>query len=128
MRKLVIVCILLAVAFVINMGTISNAYASTKSNKKIVKAYVNKVYPKHKIKYCKCPPRNRKSKNKVYVEILRTQSEGTGGYNNEGYYASYGRYIKKYTMVNVYIIYNPNNNECDDITNIVIKGKLKFKK
>ena len=30
MRKLVIVCILLAVAFVINMGTISNAYANTK--------------------------------------------------------------------------------------------------
>ena len=84
MRKLVIVCILLAVAFVINMGTISNAYASTKSDKKIVKAYVNKVYPKHKIKYCKYPPRNRKSKNKVYVEILRTQSEGTGGYSNEG--------------------------------------------
>lgn len=128
MRKLVIVCILLAVAFVINMGTISNAYASTKSDKKIVKAYVNKVYPNYKIKYCKYPPRNRKSKNKVYVEILRTQSEGTGGYNNEGYYASYGRYIKKYTMVNVYIIYNPNNNECDDIVNIVIKGKLKFKK
>ena len=126
MRKLIIACTLLTIAFVINIATISNVYAGTKTDKKVVKSYVHKIYPKHKIKYCKDIPENRKSKKKVYVQVLITQSEGKFGYTDEGYYVNYGRYIKKYKTVRAYLIYNPENNDCDDVVNLVIKGKLKF--
>jgi hypothetical protein len=127
MRKLVIACILLTIAFVVNATTISCAYAGTKADKKVVKTYVKKHYPHYKIKYCKNLPAKRKSKKKIYVLVVETQSEGKFGYTDEGYYVHYGRYIKKYSMVKSYFIYNPNNNEWDDIVNIVTKGKLKFK-
>ena len=117
MRKLILTIIIFIVVLIP-----FQSYA--KSDKQLVKQYCKSNYPRYKIeyvtKYNANIMENRKGKKIVYVEIIKSKSNGDkSGRTKEGYYIAYNKKVKKGKKVVSYCLYNPNNNYCDDVIAVV---------
>lgn len=124
MKKVII--ILTLIIAIISLTTIP-ADAAT-SDKTIVKSYCQKYYPDKSIKYVKANSsiiKHRKGKNYVVVECLNTTAKGDYKGKYKKYTVRYTKKEKKGKKVKVYLIYNPNNNCCDDIVAVIDHKQIK---
>ena len=95
----------------------------TKTNLSVAKAWAKKHYKGYKIKvvaYGKVP-KNRKGKKTVYIERMRTKSDGgkNGHVIKDGSFVKYAKKVKKGKIEICYAIWNPKNNACDDVVAFV---------
>lgn len=105
----------------------------------LMKKTVRKHYPGKKIKIVDGNGSEEKywsvvlkRKNKKYVVVEKVVSTGNG--TKHGWYKTadgnryiigYNRKVPKGKKVTSYVIWNPENNECDDVTYVVDNGKVR---
>lgn len=81
-----------------------------------VSNYCRKTYGKP-CKIVRTIPLKRKGKRHIYVWKLISRSQGKNGKCKYGVIA-YDRTFKKGVKVVSYLIYNPDNNACDDVVKV----------
>ena len=103
---------------------------STKTDAQIVRKFCHENYSTCKVVYLNSYNEetitNRKDKNIVYVEKVVSTSHGNHGYDLEGYYISYNKWVWFGNKVTSYVIYNPYTNYCDDVVAVVDNEKIRF--
>lgn len=121
-QKIIAIIIVLLFACV----NTSFANASTKSDLSLAKTWAKSHYsePIKVVSFSKVPS-NRIGT--VYIETLKTKSKGgtKGVIIGTNWCVKYPKKIKKGKKITVYLIYNPNNNACDDVVAMVCCGKVK---
>lgn len=124
---LAIICVILICGIFCENS--SPVFAQNDKDKKIVRKYCKKNFPKLKIVFLKTYNEkkllHRKNCGKIYVEKVVSWSEGHYGYDKDGYYIYYNKYVKKGKRVVSYLVYNPKNNYCDDVIAVVDNGKIR---
>lgn len=119
MKKLIIYFI---IAIMI-MSNGRNAYAATNQKCETIERKIRKKYKKVCImksgKKCDRAIDHRAGKTYVVEKVTGTVKSGvTGrGITDRGFYISYGKLknVRKGDKVITYLVYNPQNNACDDI-------------
>lgn len=100
-------------------------------NVSLVARYISNHYKGKRVKFVEIGDltitdlQKRKENNIVYVEIMRSVSQGTYGYTNEGYYIRYNKKVPKGKSVVSYCIYNPNSVYTDDVVAVIDNGILR---
>lgn len=136
MKKVLITITLLVLAMVCFPKMVN-----AKTNKQVVRNYVNTHYGKNwKIKYVPWTSpiidhRTDYAKKKVIiVDVVKSKSTGKKDKRNNRYYGKilgsryrcwYNKKVVKGKMVTQYAIYNPYNNECDDVMAVVDNGMIR---
>ena len=121
--KTLIAFVIIVTFFFVNT---SFANASTKNDLTLAKNWAKTHYSESiKIVSQDKVPKNRKGT--VYIEILKTKSDGgRNGHTIKGnYYVKYPKKVKKGKKVTMYCVWNPKNNICDDVVAVVCCGKVK---
>ena len=103
-----------------------------KSDKKVVKQFIEKTYPKsYRILYIKGEKltvkklRKRKEKRIVYVAKWISFSRGRKGITRDRKRIRYNKKVKKGERVVSYFIYNPFTKKPDDVAAVVDNGRLR---
>lgn len=117
MKNIMIIFACIVIALIFSTG---NVDAKTKyNNLPKAKAYCHKYYKEYKIKVVKMNkvPKHRKSKKIIYIEKVYTKSLGgkNGVVIGTKYKVKYTKKVKKGIKQYCYLVYNPNNNSCDDV-------------
>lgn len=132
MRKLVIMIVVMTALIIITgIGMCNTCYAGCKSNKQIAIDYCKTYCINYDIKIVnyRHVPKQRITKNCVYIERIKTKSIGKKtGLTKDGYIVKYCKSIPKGKTEYVYLVYNPKSNACDDIICFVSNHKQKSDK
>lgn len=127
MKAIKILIIIMVILNILGLFCIAHAGVT---DKKLVKDYCVKHYPKYKIvyftKWNEKKILHRKGKKIVYVEKSYSYSHGWYGLSKEGYYTCYNKKVKEGKKVTTYCIYNPYTNYVDDIVAVVDNKMIRY--
>ena len=59
------------------------------------------------------------------VEMVVSESNGTGGGYDEHGYIAYNAVVPQGDTVMSFVVYNPSNQECDDILYVIDNGEIR---
>lgn len=130
MKRLIVILI---TAITLNFVPANSTPAKDNKDVKLVKQYCKKHYnlKKYKVVFIKEKNlsakklKNRKKNKIIYVEIVKSKSNGKYGLTKSGNYVAYNKKVKKRKWVKSHFIYNPRTTSGDDVVAVVDNGKIR---
>lgn len=130
MKRLIVILI---AAITLTFVPVSNVSAKDNKDVKVVKQYCKKNYNLKKYKVVFIEEKNlsakklksRKKNKIIYVEIVKSKSNGKYGLTKSGNYVAYNKKVKKGKWVKSYFIYNPKTTYEDDVVAVVDNKRIR---
>lgn len=128
-----IIVILITSIITLNFVPANSTPAKDNKDVKLAKQYCKKNYNLKKYKVVFIKEKNlsakklksRKKNKIIYVEIVKSKSNGKYGLTKSGNYVAYNKKVKKGKWVKSYFIYNPKTTYEDDVVAVVDNKRIR---